>query len=244
MVSRDQLKALLVEKAQKKGAVTYDDLLGFLPDPERDLALLDNIMDDLAQAGVEVEPADTLEQTPHIYVANITREIISLLNLDPEFIFQLTPEAFELLICDRLEAMTYKVVRVTEDANTKDGGIDIIAYTSHLIVPRLIAIQVKHHKTPSKKTGAMVVRELKGVVNDMPYLQSGLVVTNTAFTKGAVWDAKHSRKVMALRDWKDLSRWIRNDFSGESMLRELPVELEIGNGIVIPRSRFARTPKV
>ncbi len=51
---REHVRALLVKKAQEQGVVTYDDILAVLPDAERDVGLLDDIMDSLAEMGVEV----------------------------------------------------------------------------------------------------------------------------------------------------------------------------------------------
>jgi RNA polymerase primary sigma factor len=84
MVSKDELKTLLVEKAQKKGTVTYDDLLGFLPDPERDLALLDDIMDDLAEAGVEVMPVEAAEDHSVAAIARPDRDDLDM-DIDLDF---------------------------------------------------------------------------------------------------------------------------------------------------------------
>lgn len=64
-VQRDQLRAQLVAQAQKKGFITYDDILTALPDVERDVALLDDLMDELLEAGVEVVPGTgQVEEVP------------------------------------------------------------------------------------------------------------------------------------------------------------------------------------
>jgi RNA polymerase primary sigma factor len=54
---KDQLRAQLVTKAKSQGFITYDDILAALPDVERDVALLDDIMDELLDAGIEVIPS-------------------------------------------------------------------------------------------------------------------------------------------------------------------------------------------
>lgn len=54
MSRREELRAQLIEKSQKQGVITYDDILAMLPEAERDVALLDDLMDDLIEAGVEV----------------------------------------------------------------------------------------------------------------------------------------------------------------------------------------------
>ncbi|MCU0511762.1 MAG: sigma-70 family RNA polymerase sigma factor [Anaerolineae bacterium] len=54
MMQKDQLRGMLVEKAQRKGFLSYDDILAAMPDVERDVALLDDLMDDLLDAGIEI----------------------------------------------------------------------------------------------------------------------------------------------------------------------------------------------
>lgn len=55
-ITKDQLRAQLVEKAHKQGFITYDDILETLPDVEQDVSLLDELMDELLEAGVDVIP--------------------------------------------------------------------------------------------------------------------------------------------------------------------------------------------
>ncbi len=57
MTHPDELRAQLLDKAQKQGHVTYDDILMVLPDVERDVALLDDIIDNLLEQGIEVVPS-------------------------------------------------------------------------------------------------------------------------------------------------------------------------------------------
>jgi RNA polymerase primary sigma factor len=57
MVQREELKALLIEKGQKQGMITYDDILALVPDVERNIGLLDEVMDNLLDAGIEVVPS-------------------------------------------------------------------------------------------------------------------------------------------------------------------------------------------
>jgi RNA polymerase primary sigma factor len=64
MTQREEIRAQIVEKAQRRGVITYDEILAFLPDAERDVALLDEVMDALMDAGVDVvqnapNPKDT-----------------------------------------------------------------------------------------------------------------------------------------------------------------------------------------
>ncbi len=54
---REEVHKQLVGKANKQGFVTYSDILELLPDVEADVALLDDLMDSLLEAGIEVVPA-------------------------------------------------------------------------------------------------------------------------------------------------------------------------------------------
>jgi RNA polymerase primary sigma factor len=58
---KEHLRAQLLKKAQEKGIITYDDILSVLPEAERDIGLLDDIMDGLVDAGIDVVPGTQLE---------------------------------------------------------------------------------------------------------------------------------------------------------------------------------------
>ncbi|MCU0475619.1 MAG: sigma-70 family RNA polymerase sigma factor [Anaerolineae bacterium] len=49
-----ELHKQLVEKAQRQGSLTYDDVLALLPNAENDVVLLDEVLDGLMEAGVEL----------------------------------------------------------------------------------------------------------------------------------------------------------------------------------------------
>ncbi len=48
------IQKLLVEKAQRQGTLSYDDVLALMPNAENDVALLDEVLDGLMEAGVEL----------------------------------------------------------------------------------------------------------------------------------------------------------------------------------------------
>lgn len=61
MTQREEIQKQLVDKANKQGFITYADILELLPDVESDVALLDDLMDSLLEAGVEVVPGSGKE---------------------------------------------------------------------------------------------------------------------------------------------------------------------------------------
>jgi len=56
MTQREEIQKQLIDKANKQGFITYSDILELKPDIESDVALLDDLMDNLLEAGVEVVP--------------------------------------------------------------------------------------------------------------------------------------------------------------------------------------------
>ena len=67
MTQREEIRKQLINKATKQGFITYADILELMPDVESDVALLDDLMDSLLEAGVEVVPGngkDVEEEEP------------------------------------------------------------------------------------------------------------------------------------------------------------------------------------
>jgi RNA polymerase primary sigma factor len=56
LTQREELQKQLVDKSNNQGFVTYSDILELMPDVEGDVALLDDLMDSLLEAGIEVVP--------------------------------------------------------------------------------------------------------------------------------------------------------------------------------------------
>src|ERR1041385_2793792 len=99
---REKIRQQLISKSNKQGVVTYDDILNLLPEAEHDIGLLDEVMEQLMDSGVEVVPstgidlhfADDLHAlfendlfssslSPDIYIADVMPEILRLLNMRP-----------------------------------------------------------------------------------------------------------------------------------------------------------------
>jgi hypothetical protein len=167
-----------------------------------------------------------------VHIVNITSDILKGLGTNPDEIYKLTPEAFEELICDRLQAMGYGVTQVGGHSYHKDGGIDIFAWPKKSEFPFLMAIQAKHHRSPEYKTGPGPVRELLGVVRNQP-VNVGVLVTNTTFTPDAKWVAEQQSFLVRLRDIQDIRRWLENNFLDEYEWREIPEQIAVCPGVVI-----------
>ena len=174
-----------------------------------------------------------------VRVIDATPQLLEVLRRDPGRLSELSPEQFELLVAERLDRMGYAVER-TGTATLKDGGIDIIA------IPRLadvagflLAVQVKHHRG-ARPTGRDAVDRLLAWQNTA--FRLGMLVTNTRFTRDAVWTAARdpARHFLRLRDFADLSRWLHGVFGSELEWREIPDSIELAPGVSVhvPKPRF------
>ena len=68
VANADEIYGYLLEQARQKDGLTYDDILAHVPDAEKNIALLDEIMEKLMDAGIEV--TDTIQ--------NVDEEIIDM----------------------------------------------------------------------------------------------------------------------------------------------------------------------
>lgn len=97
----------------------------------------------------------------------------------------------------------------------------------------LLAAQAKYHRT-NRKTGAPDVRDFQGVLTlRVALFHMGMIVTNISFTADAQWFADNNQTLLRLRDIKDLSRWMKNDFVNESEWREIPEQVVLAPGVTI-----------
>jgi RNA polymerase primary sigma factor len=83
-MEKDQLRTQLVNQARKQGFITYDDILAALPDVEKDVALLDDIMDELLDAGIEVVPGSASPEDADQDIVAVEPADLDLASLEAE----------------------------------------------------------------------------------------------------------------------------------------------------------------
>jgi hypothetical protein len=162
----------------------------------------------------------------------ITPSLVQVLSNNLEELYRLSPEAFEELVCDRLQAMGLGVSRIGGNIYHKDGGIDIVAWPIEFEFPFLIAVQVKHHQRSDRRTGPAPVRELLGSVYSGPF-KMGVLVTNTTFTPDAVWVARNQPTLLHLRDISSIKRWLLDNFLDDYDWQQMPNQIEVCPGVVV-----------
>jgi hypothetical protein len=154
------------------------------------------------------------------------------LKIEPYLIFRLTAEQFEEFICDRLAAMGLEAQRVGR-TNQKDGGIDVLFWPrERSSFPFLGAAQIKHHRDPSQKEGPSTVRDFQGAISGRP-INAGLIITNTQFSPDAKWFAREHAKLIRLRGFSDIRRWLINAFQDNAEWREIPKSINLCPGITV-----------
>lgn len=168
---------------------------------------------------------------PMVDVIGVGRILAKHLAHDPTLVHGLSPEEFEELICDRLSAMGLEARRVG-GAFQKDGGIDIVFWSNGSNFPFLGAAQVKHHRTPRTNEGVGSVRDFAGAIAGQPF-GAGIIVTNTSFTADAEWFARERAKLIRLRDYHDVRRWLLGDFADDAEWREIPESIQLCPGVTI-----------
>ncbi len=157
----------------------------------------------------------------------------SIFRNDKSLIRRVDPAQFEDIISDRFEKAGFSVSRAGK-TNTPDGGIDLIAtHPSSGIAPVVVAVQVKHHRN-NRKTGVEAVDRMMAWRNDI--FQFGFIVTNTGFTRDAHWKAAKPNAIgfIRLRDGSDVSRWLDDHFSSLEEAREIPEQVQLTSGLIVP----------
>jgi restriction system protein len=138
-------------------------------------------------------------------ITEISDELIHILSNNPDLMYQLSPRKFEELVAELLSRQGYRV-RLT--AASKDGGKDIYAAFDNSIGSFMYMVECKRY-APDRPVGVELVRQLYGSIQ-VEKVTAGIITTTSYFTKGAKEFQSQVKHQMALRDYLDLQRWLRN----------------------------------
>lgn len=167
-----------------------------------------------------------------IQVVSVSDALVGWLVQDPSRLHDLTPGEFEQFVCDRLFAMGFEPKQIGS-THQKDGGIDIVFWPrGQVSFPFLGAAQVKHHRDPRRREGSPTVREFAGAISAHPF-NAGIIVTNTSFSPDAQWFARAHARLLRLRDFDDIRRWLTGSFGDDAEWREIPSCIELCPGVVV-----------
>lgn len=184
----------------------------------------------------EVDSREDISEEQKIVIVHDVPKILEDLKNDINIIYKLSAEQFENFVCERLVAMGYGVEK-TGKTYERDGGVDIIAWPKCLQgLKFLIAVQAKHSGKSTRKIGPQPVKDLTCTVSGSKDFVFGILVTNVWFTPHAEYFAEREKKIIRLRNFGHLKRWIMNDFTGDPELREVP------NRIPLTKDKYIDLP--
>lgn len=151
-----------------------------------------------------------LSSIPHIADSIVTaskerwNNLISYFASHPEELRNLDPRKFEELVAELLirESMDVELTQ-----RSKDGGRDILATATTNVGKHLYLVECKRYARQNK-VGVSIVRGLYGVV-EAEKATSGILVTTSDFTKGAIVFAKAVENRMDLKNYDKLTEWLR-----------------------------------
>jgi hypothetical protein len=180
----------------------------------------------------EREHADLALRPIRVELISVGEALAARLADEPRLLHALTPEQFEQFVCERLFSMGFEPKQVGS-TNRKDGGVDILFWPrARGAFPFLGAAQVKHHRNPAESESVRTVRDFSGVMAGQPFA-AGLIVTNTSFSPDAQWFARQHARLVRLRGFEDIRRWLLGNFGDEEEWREIPSSLELCPGVVV-----------
>lgn len=130
--------------------------------------------------------------------------ILQMIHAHPDLVFSLPPRRFEEICAEMFRRLGYDV---TLTPPTKDGGKDLIVVKRSDLGTMLTFVECKRYD-PGRPVGVEIVRALNGVVEE-GRATSGMVLTSSRFTKGALLEQRKLQYRMSLNDYghfKDLLR--------------------------------------
>jgi hypothetical protein len=176
---------------------------------------------------------DSILLPVHFEIVSVSQVLSERLAVQPDLVHDLNPVQFEDFVCERLFAMGLEPKRVGDSTFRKDGGIDLVFWPRERgAFPFLGAAQLKHRRDPRDKVGPAVVRDFAGVMAAHPF-NAGIIVTNALFSPDAVWFAQNHARLIRLRDFGDIRRWLSNNFTDELERREIPPVIEVCPGVIV-----------
>ncbi len=148
-------------------------------------------------------------------------KILQELRREPQLVFDVSPRSFEELVAEIFYKNGFDVELMQQ---TRDGGKDIIAISSHMGIPAKYVIECKRY-SPGRKVSLDIVQRLYGVRYALN-ASVGLVVTTSSFTKDALKFANQHPWELSLKGYESLVEWIinlsNNSFNRDQLFRYAP----------------------
>lgn len=139
-------------------------------------------------------------------ISVINRSLIDIVLKDPEIIYKISPRQFEELVAELFEKQGY-IVKLT--AETRDGGIDILAYKKDILDGAIYGIECKRYN-PNNKIGRPTLQKLIGAIEGTR-LTGGILATTSYFTREAQEYSEPMNHRLFLKDYDTISKLIEEN---------------------------------
>ena len=149
-------------------------------------------------------------ETDKVVIASNKRwgEIIKQLSQNPKILYDMNPRKFEELVA---ELLIHEGMRVQLTPQTKDGGVDILAFSKTQAGEHLYYVECKRY-SPNNPVDVSIVRSLYGII-ESNRVTAGLLVTSSYFTKGALSFRESVKHRLSLKDYDVLVKWLKHSVS-------------------------------
>ena len=133
-------------------------------------------------------------------------DIIKQLSQNPKMLYDFEPRKLEELVA---ELLVHEGMRVQLTPPSKDGGIDILAFSETQAGEHLYYVECKRYSADNP-VGVSIARSLHGVV-EAGRATAELLVTTSYFTKGAVSFRESVKHRLSLKDYNNLVEWLKQN---------------------------------
>lgn len=138
-------------------------------------------------------------------LGEVNEELVRYLAAHPDKLQVLESRRFEELVAEIFRDFGYEIILTPR---SKDGGLDIRGIRKDAVGTLLYLIECKRY-APTRPVGIEIVRRLYGVTVD-ERASCGVVVTTSHFTRGAKEFADRNKYQVSLRDYNNLTEWLKH----------------------------------
>lgn len=137
------------------------------------------------------------------HVGDVNRELLAVLQADPERVYELTPRRFEEVTATLFEQLGYTV---TLTPASKDGGKDLYIARTDALGSFLYYVECKRY-APDRPVGVGLVNALTGVLAS-DRATAALMLTTSRFTAGARDVQQQWQYRLSLKDFGDFRQML------------------------------------
>jgi restriction system protein len=203
--ANDKLVHELWEQSQGSPRMAWLLLEDWINDPNRSLDQLGDLLRPINVPGLlgpdgrPIRRGSSLERPIIERVKLVSEELIRVVAVRPELLFELKPREFEEFAATLFQKQGFEV---TLTQQSRDGRKDLYLAQSNRLGSFRYAVECKRY-APDNPVRVGVVRSLYGVVS-RENLTAGIVLTTSHFTKDAIEEARETRYRMSLQDFASL----------------------------------------